>query len=370
MGEVEFQGRYFDGKSALARSVTVQIGGAALHFNADATAILWRYEDLSVISSTRDEIRLANRRQDDASLFLPANAMEALHRAAPDHFSGVREKRRMGALIGALVLGAGAVTGAIFFGVPAASGPLAQKTPKPLEVQIGENIAAQINTFLRPCGGEDALTTIRPVIDQMAVKGEAGFPIRFQFIRAEAPNAFALPGGQVMATSGLLNAIGDDQEAFLAVMAHELGHVRARDSMRAVYRNAGLGIALDIVTGGSGVAQQAVLVGGQLSQLRHTRQQETAADDAAAEIMLETGLDPSALARAFEAITGYDYDPDEKRSADDKRDMPTWLRTHPDTDKRIQAARDRKAESGAMPLSPEDWQVVRQACAANANDAE
>ncbi|MEO1137166.1 MAG: M48 family metallopeptidase, partial [Pseudomonadota bacterium] len=314
MSDLSFQGRYFDGQSGEAQAVTVFIDSEGLRFEASGTTEFWPFRDVKLSAAPGAEIRLANRRDEDASLYLPAAAMDALQRAAPDQFTGARERRRMGALIGALILGAGAVTAGIFFGVPAASGPLAQHTPKQLEMQIGENIAAQINTLLRPCGDEEAMTTIRPVIEQMADKGDVGFPIRFQFIHADAPNAFALPGGQIMATSGLLNAIGDDQEAFLAVMAHELGHVRARDSMRAVYRNAGLGIALDIITGGSGVAQQAVLVGGQLSQLRHTRQQETAADETAAEIMLEAGLDPSALARAFEAITGYDYDPEEHRS--------------------------------------------------------
>jgi Zn-dependent protease with chaperone function len=156
-----------------------------------------------------------------------------------------------------------------------------------------------------------------------------------------------------------MNAIGDDQEAFLAVIAHELGHVRARDGMRAVYRNAGLGVALEIVTGGSGAAQQAVLVGGQLSQLRHNRIQEAAADETAAEIMARADLDPAALARAFEAITHYDYDPSED---DGERSLPTWLRTHPDTQARIKAALARKGASGPLPLSESEWRAAANAC--------
>lgn len=367
-GDQIFEGRYFDGKSGAARTVAVSIVSDGLHFDVDGERVHWRYADVIAGPRTGGEIRLGHRRDEDASLVLPVSAMTALHQAAPDHFSGARERRRMGALIATLVLGAGAVTAGIFFGVPAASGPMANRTPKPLEMQIGENIAAQINTFLKPCGEDAALDLIHPALDEMAESGDAGFPIRFQFIRAAAPNAFALPGGQIMATSGLLDAVGDDQEAFLAVMAHELGHVRARDSMRAVYRNAGLGMALDIITGGSGVAQQAVLVGGQLSQLRHTRRQETAADEAAAEIMLASGLDPSALGRAFDAITGYDYDPDSEESDDDERKMPTWLRTHPDTEERIKAARERKAPSGALPLSADEWTIVAKACKSDDDD--
>jgi Zn-dependent protease with chaperone function len=357
-GPASFPARYFDGRSGHAQQAQVAVEADGLAIEAERESVFWRYRDLTFGPKHAAEIRLGNRRAPDAALVVPVEASPSLHAAAPEIFSGARERRRMTALIVTLILGAGAVGGAVFFGAPAASGPLAQATPKDLEIQIGENLAAQINAFLKPCGAE-GVDLVTPVINDLAERGEAGFPIRFQFIRASAPNAFALPGGQVMATSGLMNAIGDDQEAFLAVIAHELGHVRARDGMRAVYRNAGLGVALEIVTGGSGAAQQAVLVGGQLSQLRHNRIQEAAADETAAEIMARADLDPAALARAFEAITHYDYDPSED---DGERSLPTWLRTHPDTQARIKAALARKGASGPLPLSESEWRAAANAC--------
>ncbi len=352
-----FPARYFDGRSGHAQQADVALEADGLAIAAERESVFWRYRDLTFAPKSGDDIRLGNRRTPDAALILPPEASPALLDAAPEIFSGARDRRRMTALIVALIAGAGIVGATVFFGAPAASGPLAQATPKELEIQIGENLAAQINAFLKPCGAERAERVI-PVIDDLAEQDDVGFPIRFQFIRASAPNAFALPGGQVMATSGLMKAIGDDQEAFLAVMAHELGHVRGRDGMRAVYRNAGLGVALEIVTGGSGAAQQAVLVGGQLSQLRHNRIQESAADEAAADIMERAGLDPSALARAFEAITHYDYVADD----DDDRELPTWLRTHPDTKARIEFANARRRPSGPLPLSEDEWREAAAAC--------
>lgn len=359
-----FDARFFDGKSGHEQKARVSVSGDGLQIDAEREQAFWRFRDISTGPKTDHEIRLGNRKTPDAVLILPIDAGDALLAAAPDIFSGDRERNRMIGLVTALVAGAAIVTVGIFFGVPAASGPLAQRTPKDLEIQIGENLASQINSFLKPCGETAALDQIRPVIDELAAKGEVGFPIKFQFVRASAPNAMALPGGQVMATSGLLEALGDDQEAFLAVMAHELGHVRARDGMRAVYRNAGLGAALEIITGGSGAAQQAVLIGGQLSQLRHTRVQETAADEAAMEILAASGHDPASLGRAFEAITGFKYAPDD--DDEDGRDLPTWLRTHPDTDERIKAAMARKSEPGPLPLTEEEWRIVAGACPANA----
>lgn len=367
-----FEGRFFDGRSAAAHAARITIAQQSLVIEAGSMRVEWPYADLEKAPAHNDgdasEIRLASRAAPDALVILPAAARAALEAAAPDLFCKRAERRRMTALIGVLIGGSAAVAALLFIGVPAASGPMARATPKAFESQIGENIAAQINTILRPCGNDEAMQTIEPVIAELAAQGEVGFDVRFRIVRARMPNAFALPGGQVMATSGLIDAVGDDQEAFLAVMAHELGHVRERDSMRAVYRNAGLGILLEVITGGSGAAQQLVLVGGQLSDLSHSRRQEMAADEIAVEIMTKADLNPSALARAFEAIIGAD----ETLIEDDDAGFspPPWLSTHPDTEKRIEYARGQAREGGPLPLSAESWDIVRNACEAARDETE
>ncbi|WP_411816437.1 M48 family metallopeptidase [Hyphococcus sp. DH-69] len=353
-------GRYFDGQSGNAHPVEIIVHNDYFAIQSATQDLRWEYKHTKIAARSENETRLSNRHHPDAILVLPKSASVALEAAAPEIFDGRRERRRITALISGLVIGAGIVTAALFIGVPAASGPLARATPKDLETQIGSNLAAQISILYKPCGTSEALEVLQPVLDEMAEKGEVGFPIEFRFVRSSAPNAFALPGGQVMATSGLLDAVGDDQEAFLAVMAHELGHVRARDGMQAVYRNAGLGITLEIITGGSGAAQQLVLLGGQLNQLRHNRKQEAAADETAIEILTAVNLDPSALSRAFEAIIA--ALPEKARSKKSEKKFASWLRTHPETKIRIQAARKFKKEGGKPPLTPEQWRLVASTC--------
>ncbi len=354
-----FEGRFFDGESANALPAAATFEAGGLFVELPSRQFSWRYRDIVVLDAQGDACRLSAKHEPDAALVLPADARIALREAAPrlhgPHVAG----RRLGAAVAIMILVAGAVAALLFFGVPAASGPMANATPKSFETRIGANMAAQIQTVFRRCGSDEANALIAPVLSDMAEKGDVGFDIEFAFVRTGAPNAFALPGGQVMATSGLMDAVGEDQEAFLAVMAHELGHVRGRDGLRAFYRNAGLGVLLEIVTGGSGLAQQAVLLGGQLTQLRHTRHQETQADAAAFEIMERTGLDPAALARAFEAITDHIG---EIEDGDEDRDLPNWLKTHPDTDERIAAAKARTGDAGPLPLTPEEWAVVSAAC--------
>lgn len=348
--------RYFDGKTAAGHDVEAEFSAQGVAIRGAAVNVSWPVRDLRVADRDGREIRLKSIRDAAARLVVPASAEDRIWTVLPGLFSGDGERRRMTALISALVAGAAAVAALVFFGAPAASGPLAERTPKDFEIQMGENVAGQVNLFLKPCGDGNGVGTLSGVIEDMALKGEVGFPIRFQLVRNSAPNAFALPGGQVMATSGLLEAVGDDQEAFLAVMAHELGHVRARDSLKAIYRNAGAGVVLDIVTGGSGAAQQAVIIAGQLNQLRHTRKQEAAADDAAAEILIASSLDPAALARAFDAILSA------VTTEEDERDLPDWASSHPDTRARIEKAKARAKAGGPPPLSAEDWAAITKAC--------
>lgn len=348
--------RYFDGRTAAGYDAEASFGVEGVLIRGDGVDVFWPARHLRVAARDEREIRLSNPRQGEARLVIAASDAAAITAVIPDLLSGKRERRRMTALVAALVAGAAIIAAGAFWGAPAASGPLAERTPKDLEIKMGKNVAGQVNLFLKPCGGAGDIARLSAAIAAMAEKGDAGFPISFQVINEATPNAFALPGGQVMTTRGLLEATAEDQEAFLAVMAHELGHVPARDSLKAIYRNAGAGVVLDIVTGGSGAAQQAVIVAGQLNQLRHTRKQEAAADDAAYEILLASNLDPAALARAFDLIL--------KSMPGDSggEDMPAWASSHPNTAARIEKAKARAAPGGPPPFAAEDWATIARTC--------
>lgn len=357
----QFNARFYDGLSAVARSAVVHFGATALTIELSDQQLRWHYGDIVVRDTSDNECRLGLRTDQDAILVLPPDALALLRDVAPDDHGHAAGRRRMGNAIAWMVGAAALIAAILFIGVPAASGPLARATPKDFEVTIGANMAAQIQTVFRRCGDPESTERINAVLGDMAERGNVGMPVNFAFVRTSAPNAFALPGGEVMATSGLLTALDNDQEAFFAVMAHELGHVKGRDGLRALYRNAGLGIILEIITGGSGLAQQAVLLGGQLTQLRHTREQESAADEAAYEIMAASNLDPAALARAFEAIT-FSLRDSEGDDAESDQKAPNWFKTHPDTQGRIEAARAEAAPAGALPLSDEEWATITDTC--------
>jgi predicted Zn-dependent protease len=220
---------------------------------------------------------------------------------------------------------------------------------------------------MRPCGNSAAAdAAITPLVNDLEAAGEPGFVIMLTFVREDSPNALAMAGGQIMVTSGLLETL-ETPEELAAVIAHEIGHVKARDAMVALYRNAGLGILLELVTGGTGVAQQAIMLGGQLTELSHTRAQEARADRTAIDMLVAAGLDPASLASAFEKLKAYDSDGGRKNDdavVDRERwRVPEWMKSHPDLDRRIALAKAAATPATRTAMSPEAWAIVRKACA-------
>jgi beta-barrel assembly-enhancing protease len=363
------EGRFHDGVTAAEHQVAVTLAADGLEIVGPGARAFWRKQDISVVDKSGGVWRLSSAEAPDARLAIgKSKDAEAALRAA-----GILDPRRDALrgmqLAGGLLALSATLAFIVFVAIPMGAEPLARATPRHVEAQLGENLARQVNVFLRPCEKTaPADAAIMPLLNDLEAAGDPGFTIMLTFVQEDSPNALALAGGQIMVTSGLLEAVENPDE-LAAVIAHEIGHVKSRDGMIALYRNAGLGILLELITGGSGVAQQIVMVGGQLTELSYTRAQEARADRVAIEIMGDAGLDPAALARAFERLKGYDSDEKQggqRPASKTAREMkiPEWLKSHPDIDNRIVRARAAARPAQRVAMSEADWNIVRAACAA------
>lgn len=357
------RGRFHDGETAKEHLVEVIFAEDGLEIAGAGVRAFWRRQDVAVLDRSRRYWRLGASSSPDARLVLESSADVEAGLRKLGISGGRREVLRATALVGALVAASALLAAIVFVIIPVAAEPLAQVTPPVTEERLGANVTAQIHTFMRPCSGARAKAAeeaVAPLVDQLQRASAPAFNVQVTFVHEALPNAVTLPGGRVLVTEGLLETV-QDPEAFAAVLAHEIGHVKARDGMVAMYRNAGLGILLEIITGGSGIAQQLVLLSGQVAELRYTRGQEARADRAALVIMRDTGHDPAALARAFEALKKFKRTPRSGNFAEKLR-VPEWLQSHPDLDARIARAKAAAAPGGAETLSPEAWGTVRGAC--------
>ncbi|MBC8000290.1 MAG: M48 family metallopeptidase [Leptolyngbya sp.] len=145
-------------------------------------------------------------------------------------------------------------------------------------------------------------------------------------------NAFALPGGQVFITEGLLKHL-ETRGQLAGVLAHEIGHVVARHSAEHIAKQnltQGLTGATVIATYDPydprtrGNAQLAALVGS-LVTLKFTRSDELEADKIGVKFCAEAGYDPRSMIRVMEIL----------RDNAGKNGMPEFFNTHPNPENRI-----------------------------------
>jgi predicted Zn-dependent protease len=161
------------------------------------------------------------------------------------------------------------------------------------------------------------------------------YRLEFRSSKVFGPNAFALPGGIIVLTDELV-ALSETNEEVLAVLAHELGHVDLRHTMRSVLQNSIVAATVATIT--ADAATLSVAVAGLpmvLAQTQYSRQFETASDDYAFRLLKRKGYSPAAFATIMEKL-------DEKRG--DRSSGFSYFSTHPLTDERVQAAR-KAAES-------------------------
>jgi predicted Zn-dependent protease len=195
--------------------------------------------------------------------------------------------------------------------------------------------------FLASYGGEvpdaEVVGYVRTLGKALAAQSEVpNLPWEFHVVDSEVVNAFALPGGKIFVSRGLLEHL--DNEAQLAgVLGHEIGHVTAEHIGQQMSR----AMAITLGTTALGVfAQQqdddwlralgvGAQVGGALYLLRFSRTQETQADALGMRYMERLGYNPAGQAQVLAILA--------KLSAGSGR-PPEFLLTHPDPEDRVDDA--------------------------------
>ena len=346
--------RFYDGRSARAHEAEVALVGEALHIRTDEGEIVWRVEAL-IADTEADQVRVSNHRERDARLVLPLSEWSPL---IGDRLAGrVRARRRREVwLVGGLTAAAFAVVLFVFVGVPVLSGPLARATPVDMEQRMGENFDAQVGAIFPTCRNAEGQRILDALGDRIAGGADTPFDIRVRAVEAPMVNAFALPGGPVLITDGLI-AEAESPDELAAVVAHEIAHVELRHVMQAVWRNLGMGMLLDLVVGGgTGAGQQAVILAGQASDLTYSRDAELQADARGQALLHAAGLSSTGMAPFFERIA-------RAEGAGRLGETVEFMNSHPDSNRRARVARA-AARPGQGALTPDEWRAVKATCAA------
>ena len=160
---------------------------------------------------------------------------------------------------------------------------------------------------------------------------------RITILNSPAINAFALPGGYLYVTRGLL-ALANDASEVAAVLSHEMAHVTANHGIERQRREEAEVIASRVVAEvlSSDLAGKQALARGKLRLAAFSRQQELQADVIGIRMLGEAGYDPYAAPRFLDSMAAYarfsSADPDTDQSLD-------FLSSHPNAPQRLELAR-------------------------------
>lgn len=225
------------------------------------------------------------------------------------------------------------------------------------ELELGAQSAPQ---FIKQLGGEIPSDTIRRYVSKIgkklaAISERPTLPWTFTVVDSKVLNAFALPGGHVFISRGLLAKLHD--EAMLAgVLGHEVGHTTAQHIGQQMSRQ--MLLAIGVVATGTvaqatdedwlrvlGVGAQ---VGGGALILCFSRDQEHQSDELGVRYLVKTGYDPHSMVRVLEVLA---------EAAQAAGSGFSMFSTHPDPASRIRKTEKELADKFGPPGSNPHWIV-------------
>ncbi len=156
-------------------------------------------------------------------------------------------------------------------------------------------------------------------------------PWTFTVLDSPVVNAFAVPGGYIYLTRGILSYMNNEAE-MASVLGHEIGHVTARHSVTQISQQQlfGLGLGLGSIFSSrfrqlSGLAE----TGLGILMLKYSRDHERQSDQLGVQYMSEVGYDPAQMSRFFEVFQGL--------REEQGKAIPNWLSSHPAPPDRIRS---------------------------------
>ena len=194
------------------------------------------------------------------------------------------------------------------------------------EVQLGQEMDGQVRREMGVYDDAELQRYVSEIGLRLARASERpNLPWHFTVVDEPAVNAFALPGGYIYVTRGIL-AFLHDEEQMAGVLGHEIGHVTARHSAQQYTKATSAGVGLTLLSifvpearPLQGVAETALGV----LFLKHGRDDELQADRLGAQYTAKTGWDPRGVAGMLRTLQRLDV------ASGSHKGVPNWLSTHP-----------------------------------------
>lgn len=328
---------YFDGQRAQRHRVVLEVDAGMLHVLGEDIERQIPLHELRVSEPMGAAPRLIKfpdgahcEVRDHAAL----NAMLREH----GHTDGwiVKLQAQWGWALGAVLLTLAIVGAGYRWGLPYVSEQIAYRLPDNVLSQLGELTMDVLDEHMLAASKlkperQRALTTRFANLanpDTQSIRHH----ILFRDGQSIGANAFALPNGTIIVTDQLV-ALAKNDEEILGVLAHELGHLRYRHSLRMLIEGSVVGFVLAWYIGD--VSTVAAGLPALLLQARYSREHEREADRYAATVLKANAISPQRLADMLGRLEASHSECEaENEPSENALD---YLASHPATRERIEA---------------------------------
>lgn len=336
------QALYFDGRSARAYKVQLILAGRVLTVEGDGIMRQDGVDGLRVSEPLGAAPRLI-KFADGAHCEVSDHAALGALLDAGGHHDGlvVRLQKRWRWAFASVVIAVTAVAVAYRWGLPAVSEWIAYKLPDSALVQMGQSTLMILDTsvFAPSKLAPKRQHELGAAFDRLYVPNgiQTEHTITFRDGRRVGANALALPDGTIVLTDQLVKLAANDEE-ILAVLAHELGHLELRHSLRMLIQGSIVAAVMAWYIGD--VSSVAAGLPTLLLQSGYSRDHEREADAYAAKLLKQNGISPQRLGDMLERLEKSHAPKGTAQACDDDPGFGDYLSSHPATRERIRAFED------------------------------
>jgi Zn-dependent protease with chaperone function len=345
---------YFDGKSNQRRAVTLHFADRLEIRDGETTLAAWAYADIRRADGPSGVLRLS-------SLSAPALARLEVRDAAvaADLVSrcatldeNTPGRRGVAMIVGWSLAAAVSIVAVVLFGVPLAADRLTPLVPDAFERRLGEVADSQVKMLFegKVCDNAAGQKAFSKLVTALREAAGMDTSVQSGVLSSSIPNAFALPGGRVYLLNGLLTK-AENADEIAGVLAHELGHLRHRDSMRGLIRDGGTSFLIGLLFGDITGSSALIFASRTLVTSSHSREAEQDADSFSIDVMHRLGRPTKPTGELMIRVTGK-----EGKGL-------SIISSHPLSEDRLarMTREDRPATKPPL-LTPEEWRSLKSIC--------
>jgi len=176
---------------------------------------------------------------------------------------------------------------------------------------------------------------VRSVGARLAAASDRPMPYSYTLLKSDVPNAFALPGGSIFITAGLMRRMTNERQ-LAAVLGHETAHVAARHSVKQMQKQMGAQLLVEIAgrigggEGGGSAAGDVAKIVATMATLKYSRDDEYQADAVGIRYTTRAGYNPWGMVELLNVLKNL--------SDSEPGTFSEMFQTHPLSSKRIREA--------------------------------